>query len=91
MTTAPTLNGNFTGSYKRAFAITTSDSSVQSPHRAIYVGGAGDVTVLLQGDVDAGGSTAVTLKAVPVGTILPIRANLVKATGTTATLLIALS
>lgn len=53
--------------------------------RYIYVGGAGDVSVILAGD-----TVAVTLKAVPVGTVLPLRAKIVKSTGTTSTFLIAL-
>lgn len=71
-----------------AFAITTSDSTTYAPSsiRGIYVGGAGDVKV------DIGpGSQGVTFKAVPVGTILPICATKVYATGTTATLMVALS
>lgn len=56
---------------------------------AIYVGGAGDIKVDMvsqhQGSVDA-----VTFKAVPVGTILPIRPKRLYSTGTTATLLIGL-
>ena len=52
--------------------------------RGIYVGGAGDVTV-----VTAGGTT-VTFKAVPVGTTLAIRAQSINATNTTATLMLAL-
>lgn len=66
-------------------AITPSDTTVLSGLRGVYVGGAGDVTVI-SGD----GGTTVTFKAVPVGTILPISPSKVKATGTTATLLVAL-
>lgn len=67
-------------------AITPSDSTpLAQPTRAIYVGGAGDVVVILLGD-----SSAVTFKAVPVGTWLWVRAATVKSTGTTATNLLAL-
>lgn len=52
--------------------------------RALYVGGAGDVAVVM-----AGGQT-VTFTAVPAGTILPVRAQRVLATGTAASNLIAM-
>lgn len=70
--------------YASAKAITPSDT-VQQTYRAIYVGGAGNVTV-----VTSGGDTA-TFTAPPVGTIIPVETSLVKATGTTATLLIGLA
>jgi hypothetical protein len=70
----------------------TSAASV-SPHntnelsyvtRALYVGGAGDVSVTMQDGGD------VVFAAVPAGTTLPIRVKVVKATGTDATDIIAL-
>jgi hypothetical protein len=70
--------------YQTARAITPSDI-VGNTFRAIYVGGAGNVSV-----VTAGGDT-VTFTAPPVGTIIPIETQLVRATGTTATLLIGLA
>jgi hypothetical protein len=66
-----------------AGAITTSDT-VDQFWTGIYVGGAGNVSVVMED-----GST-VTFTAPPVGTILPIRVKRVRATGTTATLLIGL-
>lgn len=70
--------------YGSALAITPSDTT-QVAFSAIYVGGAGDVVVTMEA-----GGTAVTFKAPPVGTILPVRVVKVNA-ATTATLLIGLS
>lgn len=70
--------------YQTAFSVTPSDTA-GNQCRAIYVGGAGDVTV-----ITLGGNT-VTFKAVPVGTILPIEVSTIKATNTTATLLLGLA
>lgn len=70
--------------YQTAQAITPSDTAPQS-YRAIYVGGAGNVSV-----VTAGGNT-VTFTAPPVGSILPVEVNFVRSTNTTATLLIGLA
>ena len=69
-----------------ASSITPADGAdlPDGPTIAIYVGGTGDLKV------DMLGGTAVTFKAVPVGTVLNIRATRVYATGTTATLLLAL-
>jgi hypothetical protein len=66
-----------------AFAITPHDTTVQRA-KSIYVGGTGDVAVKTED------GTTLTFKAVPVGSILPIRTTLVLSTGTTATLLIGL-
>jgi hypothetical protein len=70
--------------YSSAKAITTSDTVAQT-YRAIYVGGAGNVTVVTEG-----GDT-VTFTAPPVGSIIPVSVQLVKATLTTATLLVGLA
>jgi hypothetical protein len=70
--------------YSSAKAITTSDTAPQT-YRAIYVGGAGNVTVVTEG-----GDT-VTFTAPPVGSIIPVSVQLVKATLTTATLLVGLA
>ena len=64
-------------------AITPSDTA-DNTFSAIYVGGAGNVSVVMES-----GDT-VTFTAPPVGTILPIRVVKVRATLTTATLLIGL-
>jgi hypothetical protein len=66
-------------------AVTPHDSNTLTyVSRALYVGGAGDVAVIL-----LGGQT-LTFSAVPAGTILPVRAKQVKSTGTTATLILSL-
>lgn len=68
-----------------AVSITPSDSSDLSPWiRALYIGGAGNVSV-----ITAGGQT-VTFSGLPAGTILPLHIRRVNATGTTATSLVGL-
>ena len=67
-------------------SITTHDTTaLTSVTRGVYVGGAGNITCRLLGS-----SVDVVFTAVPVGSLLPIRVSHVRATGTTATLLIAL-
>lgn len=68
-----------TAIYHSALAVTPSDSSAQS-FSSLYVGGAGDVAVLMNGD-----SSPVTFKSVPAGTFIPLCVQKVMATGTTAT------
>lgn len=68
------------GLARDAVAITVSDSTIYTPSLAgLYIGGAGDVTV------KGLGGKAVTFKAVPAGTILPINVQAVMNTNTTAT------
>ena len=71
--------------YEDAFTITKSDS-ITMPNKmiGIYVGGTGDV------NVETHQARTVKFSAVPVGTILPIKAKRVLSTGTTATLMIGL-
>ena len=64
-----------------AIAITKSDTTQYNGLRGVYVGGTGDVTL---GMFDG---TTVTFSAVPVGVIIPVKAQRVMSTGTTATLL----
>jgi hypothetical protein len=52
--------------------------------RALYVGGAGNLVVTMANGVDA------TFTGVAAGTYLPVRVGRVKATGTTATAILAL-
>lgn len=68
-------------------AVTKSDT-VPVPggaSRGLYIGGAGDLVVKSDS-----GAAAVTFKAVPAGTILPIRVNFVMA-ATTATDIVSLT
>lgn len=66
-----------------AFAVTPNDGvDLASVTRGIYVGGTGDVSLVTLG------GTTVTFSAVPAGTMLPIQATRIKATGTTATLIL---
>jgi len=68
-----------------AIAITPSNStSLAAVSRAIYIGGAGNLTVEM-----AGGQTPITFVGVSAGCLLPIRVNKVL-TSTTATNLVAL-
>ena len=69
-----------------AFAITPDDANqLTEITRAIYVGGGGDIALILAED-----SAPVIFKAVPTGALLEMRVLQVKATNTTATLLIGL-
>jgi hypothetical protein len=78
-------NPALTGPYTNAVAVTPSDSAdLTTVTRALYVGAAGDVTLVDQA------SNTTLFKAVPTGTVLPVRATRVKATGTTATQIVAL-
>ena len=71
----------------QAFAVTKSDTVLFArPTKALYVGGAGDVAVLLADD-----TASVIFSAVPAGTILPVRVTKVLSTGTTATLILGLN
>jgi hypothetical protein len=65
-------------------AVTPSDTAKIEPHAvSLYIGGAGDVVVTA---VDGGKATF----TVAAGTVLPVQATMVDATGTTATNIIAL-
>jgi hypothetical protein len=70
---------------KNAFAVTPHDTNaLTSDTRGIYIGGAGDMVL-----VTTGGET-VTFVGLPAGFILPVRANIIKSTGTTATNIVGL-
>lgn len=76
------------GTYSSFLAVTPSDTTLVTC-RAIYVGGAGSVTL---SPVQTGG-TPVLFTAPPVGSIIPVELNegRIMATGTSATLLVALA
>lgn len=76
-------------SYARNAAAITKSDSVDQPYKAIWVGGTGDVVVLMINATDD--SQTVKFSAVPAGTLLPIQVRRVMSTGTTATLMIGLS
>lgn len=73
---ASALSGPASG----GFAVEPHDSNIMPQvSRALYVGGAGTISmVLVSGD-------PLTLSNVPAGSVLPVRARQVLATGTTAT------
>lgn len=64
-----------------AFEITPSANDLPFVTRGIYVGGTGDLEVMMKSYEDA--NTVVTFKSVPAGTLLPIRVKKVL-TNTTA-------
>lgn len=67
------------------FNITPSDDDdLAFVSRMIYIGGAGNVSVVLSS------GSEITLNGVISGTVLPLRVKKVNATGTTATNLVAL-
>lgn len=68
------------------FAVTPSDTTVfTNTHRALYIGGAGDVAVRMVRD-----GSVLTFSAVAAGTMLPLSVDKVMATNTTATSILAL-
>ena len=71
--------------YKKAAAVTKSDSTVLPATRGLYVGGAGNINVVMAGD-----SVAQVLLAVPAGTTLPISVTKVMSASTSATSIVAL-
>lgn len=67
-------------------AVTPSDSvDLANASRGLWIGGAGDVSVNF-----AGSGSSVVIAGVPAGTLLPLRVARVRATGTTATSIVAL-
>lgn len=71
--------GTITAFPTRAVEITASDTTEYEGGVAVYVGGAGNVTV-----VPLNGADPITFTAVPAGGLVPVTALKVMATGTTA-------
>lgn len=72
--------------YSHAVAVTPSDSAaLASPARALFVGGAGTLTI-----DTTGGETSVLFSSVPAGATIILGVTKVHATGTTATGIVAL-
>ena len=67
-----------------AIAVTKSDATVLTTTRALYVGGAGNISVVM-----AGAGNTVVFQGLPAGSLLPIRVTKVLA-ATTATLIVAM-
>ncbi len=72
-------------SHDYAVVVTPSDSvNLAGPTTALWVGGAGTITaVMMNGDT-------CLFSGIPSGVVLPIRCTRVNATGTTATLIVAM-
>lgn len=66
-------------------AVTPSDTVSYRNLRSLYIGGGGDVSI-----IGKDGGPAVTFAAVPAGFVLPVQASIVRATGTTATDIVAM-
>lgn len=79
--------GNVSASAEGAAPVTPSDSAdlAVSPARALYIGGAGSVSV-----DTPNGDEAVVFAGLPAGFILPVYVTRVRSTGTSATMLVAL-
>lgn len=78
--------GSIDAPAKNAAAVTPSDSAdLGDVAVALYVGGAGDVSV-----DTVGGQESIVFSSMSAGTILPVRVKRVNATGTTATNIVAL-
>ncbi len=75
----------YLGTAESAVAVTPSDSTAFSvPTKYLYVGGAGNVTL-----IDAAGNS-VLFQTVPAGAIIPIACTKVMSTGTAATKIVAM-
>ena len=88
--TSPTRDTGLRGELRNsdpagaAVALTKSDSTVIEITRGLYVGGTGDVAVLMADGVSC------IFESVPAGFILPVRCTKLLSTGTSATKVVAL-
>lgn len=81
-----TLSPGLSSPATNAAVVTTNDSTdLGNVTRALYIGGAGNITVNMLGT-----GTNLTLNNVTAGTLLPIRVSRVWANGTTASSIVAL-
>jgi len=80
------LNADYAAPAVGAAAVTPNDSTdlTISPARALYIGGAGNISV------DTAAGDTVTFSGVTAGMILPVSVKRVRSTSTTATLIVAL-
>lgn len=69
---------------EHAYEVTPSDTALQPVTRYIYVGGTGDIKIETQNE------DTVTIKSIPVGSLLEVRAKKIYLTGTTATEIVGL-
>ena len=87
---APDWSPDYDGPHSYALPVTPHDTNQLTAGRdgygprAIYVGGAGNITCRF------GDDTNVLFTAVPVGTVLRIRPTMIRDSGTTATAIVAL-
>lgn len=71
---------------RRGFAVTPHDTNELTAFtRAVWVGGAGNLSVILAGD-----TAAITITGVPAGTLLPLCCKIIRSTSTTATNIVGL-
>lgn len=81
-----TFSANPASPARRVVAVTPhDDNDLADVAKALYVGGAGDVSLIAAGD-----SVAVVFAAVPAGSILPVQTRRVLDTNTDATSIVAL-
>lgn len=85
MTAPATANPLSSAPVRFAGTITPHDTTLLPQPAFVYVGSSGDVSILMDG-----GRNSVTFANVNAGTVLPVLAARVNATGTTATSLVAM-